>query len=524
MDQTTPSLALLGSNDTISGVKVSALMSANALNLTVCPEGVYTADQRDFRVYANMPVSLFGIVANVVNIVVFCDGEMRAQLVNHFLLALSISDLLLLICNFCFLVLPVMVVETESFFWNDLFPSIIRYSYPLALTAQTYGVYLTVLVSVHRFLGVCHPFKAKRWVTSRPVQYAIFGSLFFSILINVPTWFELSVVPCFSEKFSAPSHQITLASWHEMTYIVVKKTILYTLFLFIIPFTSLIYVNWKIIQALRQSSNLRTMHTYSTKSEASPAGPHEQVLKQFRLLRSRPYSELFQTVSKINNAGIFKPSSEVFKRKFTNGWRDRSITLLLLAVVAMFILCTGLAFWNSIVESILLFLSDAETPLDDGQMAAFEKSVEISNILITVNSSSSTFLYLVFSSKYRTIFMDVLRLKKRVKVNRVAVTTAALAAQRAVELSLIPDEMETRKRREEILNGGYSRKRRGTDALSYCSSGGTPAARRNKFRQTTLPHCQSLTHSESSLKLMENQDCAIIPEDRSVTVSSLDHA
>lgn len=142
--------------------------------------------------------------------------EMRTMLVNHFLLALSISDLVLLIANLSFLVLPVVVVETDSFFWNDVFPVIIRYAYPLALTAQTVGVYLTVLVSVHRCLGVCFPFKAKRWVTRKPVQIAIIGSILFSILINVPTFFELLVVPCYSERFRAPSRQIALSDFHEM--------------------------------------------------------------------------------------------------------------------------------------------------------------------------------------------------------------------------------------------------------------------------------------------------------------------
>lgn len=56
-----------------------------------------------------------------------------------------------------------------------------------------------------------------------------------------------------------------MASFHEMTYILIKKTVLYTLIMFIIPFTILITVNWKIIMALRESSNLRTMHTYSAK-------------------------------------------------------------------------------------------------------------------------------------------------------------------------------------------------------------------------------------------------------------------
>lgn len=90
-----------------------AIYTANSLNLTVCPENVYSEDQKSYRVYANLPISLFGILSNIVNIIVFADSEMRTMLVNHFLLALSISDLVLLICNFFFLVLPVVIGETE---------------------------------------------------------------------------------------------------------------------------------------------------------------------------------------------------------------------------------------------------------------------------------------------------------------------------------------------------------------------------------------------------------------------------
>lgn len=117
---------LLGNETMIQGVSVMALQAANSLNLTVCPENVYSDDQKSYRVYANLPISLFGILSNIINIIVFSDSEMRTMLVNHFLLALSISDLVLLICNFLFLLLPVVVVETPSFFWNDIFPVIIR--------------------------------------------------------------------------------------------------------------------------------------------------------------------------------------------------------------------------------------------------------------------------------------------------------------------------------------------------------------------------------------------------------------
>nr|CAD2199118.1 unnamed protein product [Meloidogyne enterolobii] len=491
-------------------------------NLSLCPEDVYSADQRSYRFYANAPISLFGIISNLMNIVVFMDMEMRQQLVNHFLLVLSISDLLLLICNFFFLVLPVVVVETDSFFWNDFFPYIIRYSYPLALTAQTSGVYLTVLVSFHRFLGVCHPFKAKRWVSLAPVESAIAGSILFSFVINIPTWLELGVVPCLSSRFNQISRQIQLAPFHNITYILIKKCIAYTILMFIVPFGVLITVNWKMVQALRFSSRMR-QRSYSTNRQTS----NENIVKQLHLLRKSRHSEVFKTISKISYSSMLKPSSDLFKPKFSNSTRDRSITMMLLAIVALFLLCNGLAFLNSIIESIMLFASDesnknvlpapslmdqplnslsslnqnmsnashvTESPdiyteieeyLNQKMLKWFECSVEISNILITLNSSTSTLVYIIFSSKYRLIFKSLFGLSKRQKVilyisyvasnfnsdkvlaiisgifymnvinlifcsfqfNRVALTTA-MAARRVVELSLIPEEVESRSRRK----------------------------------------------------------------------------
>ncbi|KAI1719172.1 serpentine type 7TM GPCR chemoreceptor srw domain-containing protein [Ditylenchus destructor] len=476
--------------------------TSNHGGLDVCPEDVYTEDQVAYRVYANMPISLFGIFANILNVVLFCDAEMRTQLVNHFLLALSVSDLFLLICNFFFLVLPVMVVETDSFFWNDIFPIIIRYSYPLALTTQTSGVYLTVLVSVHRFLGVCYPFKAKRWVTRRPVQYAIIGSVVFSVLVNVPTWLELSVVPCFSDRFNRISRKITLAPFHEMTYILVKKTLVYTFVMFVVPFTALILVNLKIVMALRESTNLRTMHTYSTKMDFNNDG----AMKQFRLLKNTKYSEIFHTFSKLSNASIFRPTSEIFKPKFTNSTRDRSVTLMLLAIVALFLGCNGLAFCNSIIESIMLIRTpdpNADPELEQRLVKLFECSVEISNVLITLNSSTSTLVYVIFSSKYRMIIKSLLRLEKRPeRPNRVAITTA-MAAHRAMELSLIPEEVD-RRRRETI----FETQPFDTNLIMNIN-------RRGKlFRsQTTLN--QSMTNSESNLRLMDNEDNGVSSEEKS---------
>lgn len=121
----------------------------------------------------------------------------------------------------------------------------------------------------------------------------------------------------------------------------------------------------------------------------------------------------------------------MFRPRFTNSTRDRSVTLMLLAIVALFLFCNGLAFCNSIVESIMLIRDGggtetvAEAPSSNGNGAddmerliqLFECSVEISNVLITLNSSTSALIYLIFSSKYRHIVKTMLRCEKRAKVD-----------------------------------------------------------------------------------------------------------
>ncbi|CAJ0960705.1 unnamed protein product, partial [Mesorhabditis belari] len=266
-----------------------------------CDQNVFTDEQIDMRLMGNMPISVFGMFTNLINIVVFLDVEMRVQLVNHFLLALSISDLLLLICNFFFLIFPVIAMMSTRVDLHNAYPVALWHAYPLALTTQTCGVYLTVLVSVHRYLGVCHPFRAKRWVSGRPVKTAIVGSILFSVLINVPSWFELMIVPCYAKSFSQTINFLSLTPLQQhRAYNIIAKVIGYTMVMFIIPFMTLIFVNCRILVALKQSKHLRNMHS-SKKSTTS----RSMVMNQFRMLKNSKYADLFQTLTRMT--GIHPP-------------------------------------------------------------------------------------------------------------------------------------------------------------------------------------------------------------------------
>jgi hypothetical protein len=107
-----------------------------------------------------------------------------------------------------------------------------------------------------------------------------------------------------------------------------------------------------------------------------------KILRQFHLLKDSKYSELFQSFSRMSDANVYQPTPLFLKpprKQFTNSTRDRSVTMMLLAIVALFLLCNGLAFCNSIVESVMLLRdSDGESSDDEWERQIvkwFESSV-----------------------------------------------------------------------------------------------------------------------------------------------------
>jgi hypothetical protein len=105
------------------------LMTQDMNNWTTminCTVRAFTQEQVDLRLMVNMPISVFGAISNIINIYVFSKCEMRRSLVNWFLLSLSISDLFLLVCNFFFLLFPVIADMSNSQLLHDCYPFSIR--------------------------------------------------------------------------------------------------------------------------------------------------------------------------------------------------------------------------------------------------------------------------------------------------------------------------------------------------------------------------------------------------------------
>uniref|UniRef100_A0A914CX02 G-protein coupled receptors family 1 profile domain-containing protein n=1 Tax=Acrobeloides nanus TaxID=290746 RepID=A0A914CX02_9BILA len=202
-----------------------------------------------------LPFIIVGLMANAMSIRIFSHKYMRHQSVNWYLLILSISDCIILIGAFFVLTLPRLGEILQ--FWQAI--AISYYTtpqmYAFMTLAQTISVWMTAAMSIHRFIGVCMPFKASTILSKKNVKRLIFCVIMASILFNTTRFFEVSISGvCYMMPIGvelpvlAPTALRMNPLYHKIFY-----AWAYTIIMFIIPFTILIVVNSRVIVAIHKS-------------------------------------------------------------------------------------------------------------------------------------------------------------------------------------------------------------------------------------------------------------------------------
>ncbi|VDL84739.1 unnamed protein product [Nippostrongylus brasiliensis] len=196
---------------------------------------------------------------------------MRSQPVNWFFLMLSLSDLTVLIASFFVFSVPVYAEVSDDI--GKASAVLIVWFYPMAQTGLTMSVYLTLLVSVHRFLGVCHPFLIRRVSNSSAVKGVIVFAVMFAFIFNTSRWFELQAMPCYSKIHYRESLVVYPTDLMvDSVYTVIYRNAAYTVVMFFLPFAILTFVNLRIIATLRSSYRLVqsfSLHNFGVISSVS---------------------------------------------------------------------------------------------------------------------------------------------------------------------------------------------------------------------------------------------------------------
>ena len=230
-------------------------------------------------------VGCLGIFGNAAAIAYFGHNKRRRQTFYGLMLVLAIVDLLLIVTCFFIFSLPQFSSTYKS---SSVWHYTVMWVLPVAQICFTGNTYLTVAVSVERYLAICRPFfhRARSWST----QYFGIPILSFSILYNVPKFFELKWSPNESTAQNETNSSSEIS--HHVIPTDLRTDPIYFQIYFvwanfiingIIPFVLLITLNILILNQLRIYSNTsNSIKRNKTTSEISQPRIHQHGVDERR--------------------------------------------------------------------------------------------------------------------------------------------------------------------------------------------------------------------------------------------------
>jgi len=209
-------------------------------------------------------------------------GSGAAANVTSFLLrALAAADTMVLLAAVPLYVLPSIYPHTgylDNYY--QLYVAILPFLWPIYLTPFTGSVFITVLVSVDRYLAVCRPLhsgaalgRLSSPLSASRVRCLVSVLAVAAIIYNVPRLFEYQrVEECVpGANATRVGFEITEFGGH-LLYRIVYANVLYFIIVHGGPLLSLGFFNVRLVQALRQRHQRRLQMTTTAVGRAVAGG------------------------------------------------------------------------------------------------------------------------------------------------------------------------------------------------------------------------------------------------------------
>lgn len=189
-------------------------------------------------------IGVMGIFGNIASIRVLSHKQMKSS-VNFILIALASSDLMLIVTSI--LMFAWTTIYPYNGYMKDYFyiyfPHMARIIFPLALIAQTISVYMTFLISLERYIAVCHPLKARSFCTHARTRLSIIFTVVVSIIYNLPKFFDTKLIERTGDDGSAIYFVGASDFRKNELYLTVYIHWLYFIFMNLIPLSGITFFN-----------------------------------------------------------------------------------------------------------------------------------------------------------------------------------------------------------------------------------------------------------------------------------------
>ena len=211
--------------------------------------------------YCFLPVSIFGLVGNCLNLLVLTRQSMSGCMermersVHAGLIALASSD-----TGFCLLLLLRVFCSNQADSSLSVTLLYTQYSSALINTFVLTSTWLTVAMAVSRYLAICRPMRARELISVGSARWTIVLVFGLCAIFNLPRYWEhtLYSIQCTDGRVI----HLMLPSYMT-TNLMAKNTYMWIYFLIgiLFPIVLLAVCNWHLIKALKKSAKMRRQHT-----------------------------------------------------------------------------------------------------------------------------------------------------------------------------------------------------------------------------------------------------------------------
>lgn len=137
-----------------------------------------------------------------------------------------------------------------------MYPLIAPVVYPIAMISQTVSVYLTLTVTLERFVAVCHPLQARSLCTYGRARAYVVAIIAFAVLYNITRFWEVRVQACMHNDYGQHVYQVYPSELrNDKRYISVYIHWMYLVIMYFVPFGSLAVLNAAIYNQVRPDHN-----------------------------------------------------------------------------------------------------------------------------------------------------------------------------------------------------------------------------------------------------------------------------
>jgi len=243
-------------------------------------------------------VGILGLLGNVISIVVLTRPQMKSS-INIILVGLVSCDSILIVTSILMFGIKALSFNYEIHVFPYICGPVV---YPVGLIAQSGSCYLTLAVTIERYLAVCWPLKARHLCSQGRSKLAVAVFLGISIIYNIPRWLEITWTPA---ETGVGAYASPTQLRENKDYIDIYVNWMYLVFMYIIPFSCLAILNLLTFLEIRRASQRRARLSSQEQKEHNLATMFLVVVLVFFICNALPLvNNIMEAVGGLSFADI----------------------------------------------------------------------------------------------------------------------------------------------------------------------------------------------------------------------------